>query len=278
MSEHSNADALALWHRKLWGTEEFHIDLLARDKVGRSLWVSSTVTPILDAAALAPYFSEFALMRNRFRVEVEWLIVALRRLRLFDAPELSKEQIVTFRSWVTDFSLADARQIKKIEVRTRHDVKAVEYYLRQRLAEAGCSPFAPLVHVCCTSEDINNIAHALMLREGLFDVWRPALDRGIAALVALARPHLATPMLSRTHGQPASPTTLGKELAVFVARLRRQRAHLDKLVFLGKFSGAVGNFNAHVSAYRCGLATDGPGVPRRFRTGDADRNYTDRAA
>jgi adenylosuccinate lyase len=202
-----------------------------------------------QAAALAPYFSEFALIRNRFRVEVEWLIMALRRLRLSGTPELSEEQTVTFRSWVTDFSLADARQIKQIEVRTRHDVKAVEYYLRQRLTEAGWSPFAPLVHVCCTSEDINNIAHALMLREGLFDVWRPALDRGIAALVALARPHLATPMLSRTHGQPASPTTLGKELAVFVARLRRQRAQLDKLAFLGKFSGAVGNFNAHVSAY-----------------------------
>jgi adenylosuccinate lyase len=202
-----------------------------------------------QTASLAPYYSEFALIRNRFHVEVEWLIMALSRLRLPDAPELSDAQIQTFRSWAAEFSLSDARRIKQIEASTRHDVKAVEYYLRQLLTDAGCAPFAPWVHICCTSEDINNIAHALMLREGLFDVWRPALDRAIAALVTLAQPHLGTAMLARTHGQPASPTTLGKELAVFVVRLRRQRAQLDKLTFMGKFSGAVGNFNAHVSAY-----------------------------
>jgi adenylosuccinate lyase len=202
-----------------------------------------------QASELRRHFSEFALMRSRFRVEVEWLIMVLSRLRLPGAPELSAGQIELLRSWEENFDLADAIEIKRCEIQTRHDVKAVEYYLRQRLAETGHDKLVPFVHLCCTSEDINNISHAIMLRGGLTEEWLPTLDRLLAGLTALARPTLGLAMMSRTHGQPASPTTFGKEMSVFIARLRRQRASLKAQRFLGKFSGAVGNYNAHVSAY-----------------------------
>jgi adenylosuccinate lyase len=202
-----------------------------------------------QAAELAGYFSEFALMRYRLRVEVEWLIFALTRLNLDSAPGLSAEQASTLRSWVEAFDIEEANEVKRVEMVTRHDVKAVEYYLRRKLADAGMGQLSPFVHLCCTSEDINNVSHALMLREGLGQVWIPALDKCLEALKALARPHVGLAMLAHTHGQPASPTTLGKELAVFVRRFERQQELLHKQSFLGKFSGAVGNYNAHVSAY-----------------------------
>ena len=199
--------------------------------------------------ALSHYFAEFGLMRYRFAVEIEWLIFALTKLQLPNAPSLEDAQIALFRTWTDAFAESDARQIKAIERTTRHDVKAVEYVVRERLSKSGHEHLAPYVHLCCTSEDINNISHALMLRDGLQSVWLPALDEVLAQLVRLAKESLHDPMLARTHGQAASPTTLGKELAVFVQRLRRQRSLLTNQAYLTKFSGAVGNYNAHAAAY-----------------------------
>ena len=198
---------------------------------------------------LRPLLSEFGLIRARVQVEVEWFI-ALGESGLEGIAPVSDAARSFLRNLVERFSSADAEAVKAIEKRTNHDVKAVEYWLAQRFADhaelAGATPF---VHFACTSEDINNTSHALMLEAVRRELLLPALDGLIDTLAGLARSHAATPMLSRTHGQTASPTTLGKEVANVVARLDRARSGIAVVKLLAKMNGAVGNYNAHVAAY-----------------------------
>ena len=199
--------------------------------------------------ALRPILSELGLVRCRVRVEIEWLI-ALSQAGLAELAPFAERECVFLRDLALHFGEADAERIKAIEQRTNHDVKAVEYWLAERLAAeptlAGATGF---VHFACTSEDINNTSHALMLEAARRDVLLPALDGLIATLRQLAQQHAALPMLSRTHGQTASPTTLGKEVANVAVRLARARAQIDSVALLAKMNGAVGNYNAHVAAY-----------------------------
>ncbi|MCA9530398.1 MAG: adenylosuccinate lyase [Myxococcales bacterium] len=202
------------------------------------------------AAALRPFFSEAALIRARVQVEVEWLIALADHPDIAEAPPLSDADRATLRALASDFDVADAERVKAIEATTNHDVKAVEYFIKERLADdARLAARAELTHFACTSEDINNLAYGLTIRGARDAVMLPAMDAVISALRELAHAQAATPMLSRTHGQPASPTTLGKELANVVARLRPQRAQLAAVELLGKMNGAVGNYNAHLVAY-----------------------------
>ena len=200
-------------------------------------------------AALRPLLSEFGLMHRRVQVEVEWLI-ALSDAGMPQLPPLSEAARGLLRSLVVRFSEADAQAIKEIERTTNHDVKAVEYWLKSRFgASAELRAAAEFVHFACTSEDINNVSHALMLNAAREQVLQPALDRLIAQLRALASRHAALPMLSRTHGQTASPTTVGKEVANVVARLTTARARIAEVQGLAKMNGAVGNYNAHLAAW-----------------------------
>ncbi len=200
--------------------------------------------------ALRPVFSEYGLMKRRVQVEVEWLLTLADHPGIAELPPFDETARAKLRLIMDDFSVSDAAQIKEIEASTNHDVKAVEYFIKENLADdPALEPAREFVHFACTSEDINNLAYALMLRDARDAVLLPALDAVIADLRELAQAHAAVPMLSRTHGQAASPTTLGKEFANVVARLRRQREQLAKTEIPGKLNGAVGNFNAHVAAY-----------------------------
>jgi adenylosuccinate lyase len=200
--------------------------------------------------ALRGYFSEQALIRYRVRIELEWLQAlaaerAIKELRPFGRPSAD-----AFARLGRSFSEADAEQIKKIEAETNHDVKAIEYWLKSKLAaNAEASRALEFIHFACTSEDINNLSYALMVAESREKVMLPKLDEVVAALRAVAKKHARLPMLSRTHGQAASPTTLGKEMANFAHRLERARARIAAVPVLGKINGAVGNYNAHVMAY-----------------------------
>jgi adenylosuccinate lyase len=204
------------------------------------------------AARLAPLralLSEYGLMHRRVQVEVEWFI-ALSDAGLDGFAPLSQAGRGLLRSLVTRFGEADALAIKEIERTTNHDVKAVEYWLKGRFAgQAELAAASEWVHFACTSEDINNTSHALMLSAARAQVLLPALDAVLDSLRALARAHAGTPMLSRTHGQTASPTTLGKEAANVATRLERARATIADVVPLAKMNGAVGNYNAHLAAY-----------------------------
>lgn len=199
---------------------------------------------------LAPYFSEFGLIRYRVKVEIEWLI-ALAAEPIEEIPILSPEARQHLESILTEFHIADAEVVKAHEKMTNHDVKAVEYFLREKLA--AFPEFTPaileFIHFACTSEDITNLAHALMLRDARRDVIEPTLERLDGKLTGLAVEFADIPMLSRTHGQPASPTTMGKELANVVYRLRRATRKSEQVTILGKINGAVGNYNAHLAAY-----------------------------
>jgi adenylosuccinate lyase len=202
------------------------------------------------AAPLRAVFSEAALMRRRIEVEVEWLLALGANAAIGEVAAFDAAAVDTLRGLYRDFSLADAQRIKAIEATTNHDVKAVEYFIKERLAEhTALAPALEFVHFACTSEDINNLAYALMLRDARGEVLLPAIDAVIDSLAAMAHEHAALPMLARTHGQTASPTTLGKELANVVVRLRRQREQFAQSPLLGKINGAVGNWNAHVVAY-----------------------------
>lgn len=199
-----------------------------------------------ETAPLRNYFSEFAYIRDRARIEIDYLIALSRDAhlaRLFTDPEIS-----ILQSLISNLSLNDAREIKNIECTTRHDVKAIENFLRARLASTSLADVVAWLHFGLTSEDVNQTAHALALRDARDLVMLPALDEIIARLAALARAYKSVPMLARTHGQPAVPTTLGKEFAVFLARLKKQRAILSTHRFEAKLTGAVGNFNAHAAA------------------------------
>jgi adenylosuccinate lyase len=199
---------------------------------------------------LREHFSEQALIRYRVRVELAWLQALAAERSIRELKPFSRKTSQEFARLVKDFSERDAEHIKNIEAETNHDVKAIEYWIKAKLAKnAEVQRSIEFVHFACTSEDINNLAYALMLKESREQVMLPKLDQIIAALRALAHKHAARPMLSRTHGQPASPTTLGKEMANFSGRLVRARARLARVEVLGKINGAVGNYNAHLAAY-----------------------------
>ena len=200
-------------------------------------------------AALRPLLSEFGLMHRRVQVEVEWFI-ALSDAGFAEFKPLSAASRDLLRALVRDFSEADAQAIKEIERTTNHDVKAVEYWLKQRfIGHAELLAAQEFVHFACTSEDINNTSHGLMLQTARRDVLLPALDKVITRMTTLAHTLADMPMLSRTHGQTASPTTLGKEVANVVARLLRARSTIADVKLLAKMNGAVGNYNAHLAAY-----------------------------
>ena len=212
-------------------------------------------------APLRAVFSEYGLIRRRVQVEIAWL------LALCDEPALPEahatpEERAQLQAIADGFAQADAERVKAIEATTRHDVKAVEYLIRERLPHS-CAHLAEFVHFACTSEDINNMAHALQLRDGLA-ILRPAQEALTDALAALADETRALPMLAHTHGQPASPTTLGKELDVFVRRLRREAAQIDAVRLPAKMNGAVGNYNAHLAA---APEVDWPALARRVIEG-----------
>jgi adenylosuccinate lyase len=201
-------------------------------------------------AALAEHFSEFGLMRQRVRVELAWLEALSDEPGIAEVPPLSAATRALFSTVQRDFSVADAERIKAIERTTNHDVKAVEYWLKERFANVvEVTRASEFIHFACTSEDINNLAHGLMLVDARRDVVLPAVALLIGDLRILAHDHAALPMLARTHGQAATPTTLGKEMANVVSRLERAGALFAEVELPGKINGAVGNYNAHLAAY-----------------------------
>ena len=217
-------------------------------------------------ADLRPIFSEYGLIRHRVQVEVRWLQALARHPGIPEVPPLSEAALRLLDGLVENFTVADAQRIKDIERITNHDVKAVEYRLKEKIAgNAELEAVSEFIHFACTSEDINNLAYALMLREARAQVVLPKLDEIIAAITQLAHQYADQPMLARTHGQPASPTTLGKEMANVAYRLKRQRAQLVAVPLLGKINGAVGNYNAHLAAYP---ELDWEDFARRFVTED----------
>ena len=200
--------------------------------------------------ALRPVFSEYGLIRARVRVELEWLKSLAAAPEISEVPPFSAATLAEIDAVIAGFSPEHAAEVKAIEATTNHDVKAVEYWLKQRFERLPEIQKAnEFIHFACTSEDINNLSHALMLREARDSVLLPKLAEIAAKLRQMAHSLAAQPMMSRTHGQPATPTTLGKEIANVLARLQRQTAQLEKQEFLGKINGAVGNYNAHLAAY-----------------------------
>lgn len=200
--------------------------------------------------ALRPYFSEFALIRYRVQVEIEWLKALSQEPTLDEIAAFSPATYLALDTAIKQFSLADAEAIKQIEKRTNHDVKAVEYWLRETFANnQEILRAAEFIHFACTSEDINNLSYGLMLKASNKEVMWATLDHLCSRLIELAKELADVPMLSRTHGQSATPTTMGKELANVAYRLKRQVQHLKIIPILGKINGAVGNYNAHLAAY-----------------------------
>lgn len=219
---------------------------------------SSTITALspLDGryqqkvAPLQHYFSEFALIRFRVQVEVAWLQALSNANGIDEVPSFSEQTNTRLNELAAVFSVPDAQAVKAIEATTNHDVKAVEYWLKQTLADnSEVTKASEFIHFACTSEDINNLSHGLMLKQSRDQVMLPVLDKIITKLIELAHQLADLPMLARTHGQPATPTTLGKEIANVVYRLQRGRKQLVEVAILGKINGAVGNYNAHLSAY-----------------------------
>ncbi|HAR79769.1 MAG TPA: adenylosuccinate lyase [Succinivibrionaceae bacterium] len=199
---------------------------------------------------LRPIFSEYGLMRFRVQVELTWLKHLAACKQITEVPEFSEETIRFIDGIISNFSEEDAKDIKKREAVTNHDVKAVEYFLKDKTASnAEISRVREFIHFACTSEDINNNSHALMLKTARDEVILPYADKVISEITRLAHEYAEVSLLARTHGQPASPTTIGKELANVVYRLRRQRDEIARVSIMGKINGAVGNFNAHTVAY-----------------------------
>ena len=216
-------------------------------------------------APLRALFSEYGLIRFRVQVEIRWLLALSNWTALKEVPMFSPMTRSALETIVDSFSEADARRVKEIEATTNHDVKAVEYFLKEKtLANAEVAKVGEFFHFACTSEDINNLSHGLMLRHGRDDILLPVMDMLIAAIKSLAVKFADQPMLARTHGQPASPTTLGKEMANLGYRLARQRTQAAAVTLLGKMNGAVGNYNAHLAAYP---ELDWEGCAREFVTG-----------
>ena len=200
--------------------------------------------------ALRPIFSEYGLIQARVKVEVEWLLALANEPGIVELTPFSSAAVARLRALADELSVRDAARVKEIERTTNHDVKAVEYLIKEKLKDdAELAPALEFVHFACTSEDINNLSYSLMLNTAREQVMLPALDGVIAKLRAMAHEYAGLPMLSRTHGQTASPTTVGKEIANVVARLQRQREVLAALPMPGKINGAVGNYNAHSVSY-----------------------------
>ncbi|HEX9995735.1 MAG TPA: adenylosuccinate lyase [Abditibacterium sp.] len=198
---------------------------------------------------LQAFFSEWALIKYRVHVEIEWLLMLSETPEIAEVRAFSSDETRFLRQIALEFDDESAQRVKEIEKVTNHDVKAVEYFLKEKLAGTSLENEREWLHFACTSEDINNLAHALMLQGGMNEIWLPKAIAVANRVSDLSEAWLEIPMLARTHGQTASPTTVGKEFAVFVHRWNRQLSHLKNQEYLGKINGAVGNFNAHVSAY-----------------------------
>lgn len=200
--------------------------------------------------ALRPQFSESGLIRRRLQVEIEWLKALAAEPHFAEIPAFSAGTVAELDALVSAFGPEQAAEVKEIEAVTNHDVKALEYWIKRKLADnPEVMRVSEFIHFACTSEDINNLSHALMLKAARTEIMLPMLDRVIARLRELAHEHAALPMMSRTHGQPATPTTLGKEMANVVYRLERARERISAVELLAKINGAVGNYNAHLAAY-----------------------------
>ncbi|WP_321371445.1 adenylosuccinate lyase [uncultured Desulfuromusa sp.] len=197
---------------------------------------------------LSECFSEYALLKNRVKVEVMWLLALCAEPEIAECRALTGAEEQKLHNIIADFSPSEAEKIKQIEAVTNHDVKAVEYYLKEQISDTSLHDVTEFIHFACTSEDINNLSHALMLKDGLATLI-PQQQQIIDNISRLAREFKTVPMLARTHGQTASPTTIGKEMAVFSHRLQKQSEKIAAIDLLGKLNGAVGNFNAHISAY-----------------------------
>ncbi len=216
-------------------------------------------------AALRPLFSEFGLIKHRVKIEIEWLKALAAAPEIHEVPAFSAATLAELEQLALNLNEADAQEVKDIEAVTNHDVKAVEYFLKKRLAHnPEVMAVGEFIHFACTSEDVNNLAHALMLQTARATVLLPTLDKLINTLADHARSWADLPMLARTHGQAASPTTVGKEFANVVARLRQAQARVSEVKILGKINGAVGNFNAHIVSYP---ALDWPAFSARFVRG-----------
>ena len=214
---------------------------------------------------LRPIFSEFGLMHRRVHVEIHWLLALASNPGIVELPPFPADAVTRLLAIADDFSIEDGERIKAIEATTNHDVKAVEYLIKEKIGnDPALAQAKEFVHFACTSEDINNLAYSLMLRDARESVLLPALDQVIAKLRGLAHEHAGLSLLARTHGQTASPTTMGKEIANVVARLERQRRQLVAIEIPGKINGAVGNYNAHVIAYP---AVDWPALASNFVDG-----------
>jgi adenylosuccinate lyase len=200
--------------------------------------------------ALRPQFSEYGLIRRRLQVEIEWLKALAAEPHFAEIPAFSPATVAELDALVAGFGPQQAAEVKEIEAVTNHDVKALEYWIKKQLAKnAEVMRVSEFIHFACTSEDINNLSHALMLKSARDETMLPMLDKVLARLKELAHEHAELPMMSRTHGQPATPTTLGKEMANVVYRLARARTRIVAVNLLGKINGAVGNYNAHLAAY-----------------------------
>ena len=200
--------------------------------------------------ALRQHFSEFGLIRRRLQVEIEWLKALAAEPHFTEIPAFSPATVALLDLLVTDFGPEQAAEVKDIESVTNHDVKALEYWIKKKLANNDeVMQVSEFIHFACTSEDINNLSHALMLKSARDQAMLPMLDSVVGRLRVLAHEHAELPMMSRTHGQPATPTTLGKEMANVVYRLERARSRIAEVSLLGKINGAVGNYNAHLAAY-----------------------------
>ena len=200
--------------------------------------------------ALRPQFSEYGLIRRRLQVEIEWLKALAAEPHFAEIPAFSPATVAVLDALVAGFGTQQAAEVKEIEAVTNHDVKALEYWIKKQLADnAEVMRVSEFIHFACTSEDINNLSHALMLKAARDETMLPTLDKVLARLKELAHEHAELPMMSRTHGQPATPTTLGKEMANVAYRLERARVRIVAVNLLGKINGAVGNYNAHLAAY-----------------------------
>eukprot|EP01083_Nonionella_stella_P017455 48843_1 len=222
-------------------------------------------------APLREIFSEFGLIKRRVLVELRWLEMLSRQEAIKEVPALTDSARAHLRAIFANFSVSEAERVKKIESVTNHDVKAVEYYIKEEFQKIPeLAPYSEFVHFACTSEDISNLAYAVMLRDVREAVLMPALDKLVATVTDLAKEHATTPMLARTHGQTASPTTVGKEFANVARRFKRQRDLFAAVPIRGKINGAVGNFNAHVAAYP---EVDWPSEAKSFIENDLGVQY-----
>lgn len=212
--------------------------------------------------SLRGIFSEYGLIYHRLVVEIRWLQTLSRTADIDEVPEFSEAANTMLESIIENFDPSEAQRIKEIERTTNHDVKAVEYYLKQQVAQnPELDAVSEFIHFACTSEDINNLSYALMLRSGRDQILMPMANEALDKITRLAHQYAAVPMMSRTHGQPASPTTLGKEFANVAYRMRRQLKQIEAVEILAKLNGAVGNYNAHLSAYP---GSDWPTIARQF--------------